>query len=220
MTLALSIPTLTLFGCIDATPGQPEHNNQWDPENTSIPKAPDRLRAYAVSESKIFISWRDQSGNEDGFNIFESFQDEQGMHLIETTERDVQSYNATGRQAMTDYSYYIESFNNKGSSFQQRIITSTKHAPPDAPDSMIFSNITENSINIEWRDNSSIEEYYELEEAIIGPVNFYQKIIVPADCTMVLVDSLPSNTLFWYRVYAINKDGRSNYSDPKSVRTN
>lgn len=218
--LLLILITLTSLGCIDAPPGQPAHDNQWDPDNSSLPEAPDRARAYAVSETEIFIGWRDQSGNETGFNIFEKTHGELGMRLVATTEADEQSVNLKDRRAMTDYSYNIESYNGSGTSYQVPILVSTKNAPPNSPDSMSFSNITNSSINIEWHDNSSIEDYCQLEEAIGSPVNFYQKIIVPMDCTMAVVDSLASNTLFWYRVIAGNSNGKSNYSDPKSVKTN
>jgi len=203
---------------MDDPPIQPAHDNQWDAENPSSPKAPDRVSAYAVSESEIYISWRDRSGNEDGFKIFESIEDEHGRHPIILLESDIESYTVLNRQPFTDYIYYIESFNNSGSSIQLPVSASTRHAPPDAPDSLTISNIGQGSITIEWQDNSLIEDYFDLEEAKNIPVNFYPKVTVPTDCTRTIIDSLVSNTLNWYRIASRNSYGVSNYSEAVSVR--
>ena len=121
---------------------------------------------------------------------------------------------------LTDYSYYIEAFNAKGASFQQQVCASTKAAPPNAPDSLIIAIAAPGSITIQWRDNSFIEESFELEEAIGNPVKFRHRVSTPTDCTAATVDSLPSNITFWYRVAGRNENGISKYTDPKSVRIN
>jgi|GEM_PF-2975624 len=199
-------------------PQQPAHDNQWDAENPLPPKAPDRLTAYAVNESELLINWRDRSGNEDGFSIFQSADNGQGQYLIKVLDRDVQSFSVLNLRTMTDYSFFIESFNEGGSSFQRSVSASTKQAKPNAPDSMVILITGQSTISIEWRDNSAIEDYFDLEEARNTPVRFYPINTIPTDCTMVIIDSLASNTINWYRIAARNSNGISNFSEPVSVR--
>ena len=218
LLLCAGIAAILAVGCMDAPPQQAAHDNPWDSENPSAPRAPDRLRAYVTTETEVFIRWRDRSGNEDGFNIFESIENEIGMHLINVNQANVDSLIVMGRQVLTDYYYYIESFNRSGASFQTRVSASTKQAPPNAPDSLTIAVISADSIRIDWRDNSFVEDSFELEEAMGIPVNFYQISTAISDCTSVIVNSLAPNTTFWYKVRALNQVGTSTYSEPISVR--
>ncbi len=76
----------------------------------TVPAAPSALSANAISDSRIDLSWSDNSSNEDGFIISRGGSD------IATVGAGVTSYSDNGLTCETNYSYAVRSENCAGES--------------------------------------------------------------------------------------------------------
>ena len=79
------------------------------------PISPSNINVTAVSSSRIRLNWTDNSSNEDGFIIWRN-----GV-LIDTTISGKTTYNDTGLNELTAYTYFIKSFNAAGVSLDSLV---------------------------------------------------------------------------------------------------
>ncbi len=86
-------------------------------QNQSPPMPPYDLIAIAVSPTEIQLTWKDQSDNETGFEIFESINNDTSYVRIDpVVERDVETVVLTGKLRENDYYYKIRAYNGFGPS--------------------------------------------------------------------------------------------------------
>jgi len=217
---------ILLIGCLDAVPDKPPRDNPWDPENSNPPRAPSQLRARSLSETTVLLTWRDQSGNEDGFLIYEKIGDEASPHQVCESKPHIEKYLDSlvleNRPSLEDtLAYYIESFNKAGSS-QYRTgpaFASTLKAPPLPPSDLQANVISDSTILLTWIDHSAVEEYFEIEQSIGTTTNFLLFRIVPADCTSYEIGELNPDVLYFFQVRAVNIRGISTYTEVVGVKT-
>ncbi len=93
--------------------------NATTPTCSTVPSAPSGLSATAASCSQINLSWTDNSNDETGFRIY------RGGTQIASVEANITSYNNTGLDELTSYSYYIVSYNSAGNSSNSNTATAT-----------------------------------------------------------------------------------------------
>jgi bacillopeptidase F len=93
----------------------------------SLPTAPSNLTATAVSSSQVNLSWIDNANNEDGFKIERcSGPNCTNFVQIATVGANVTSYQNTGLNPRTRYSYRVRAFNAAGNSgYSNTAITRT-----------------------------------------------------------------------------------------------
>lgn len=98
------------------------------------PLAPSNLAAAAVSQSQINLSWSDNSGDEDGFQIVRRrLNPWQISPDLINVGANVTSYSDGGLAAGTAYSYVVYAFNAGGTSGASNEAQATTLNPP-APD--------------------------------------------------------------------------------------
>lgn len=78
------------------------------------PDAPSALSANAISDSEIDIAWADNASNEDGFRI--ERDGGSGFAQIATVGANVTSYDDTGLDCETSYTYRVLAYNCGGDS--------------------------------------------------------------------------------------------------------
>jgi FtsP/CotA-like multicopper oxidase with cupredoxin domain len=88
------------------------------------PSAPSGLSATAVSSSAIDLSWNDNLGDEDGFDIERSL-DGLSFSLLATVNAGVTTYQDTGLAASTTYSYRVSAYNGSGNSAWSNVASAT-----------------------------------------------------------------------------------------------
>jgi len=207
------------IGCLDSPPIIPERNNPWDPENPNPPRPPDGFTVFPQSETVVELSWRDRSGNEDGFRIFETIGTEEGMHVAAVVTADVDNLVLTERPRKDSLKYYIESFNESGKSYlSPPIKTSTLEAPPMPPLAFEASSEPDSVVKLTWVDDSDIEDKFEIEQSLGNPSAFHLVVTTPADCTSWELKSLNPDAIYFFRIRAGNIYGKSIYAESSGVR--
>ena len=78
--------------------------------NLTIPLAPSNFKAFAIDDSRVKLSWQDNSDNEAGFKIYRNSK------LIHITNADITSFTDSGLKEDSEYIYEIKAFNAKGDS--------------------------------------------------------------------------------------------------------
>jgi photosystem II stability/assembly factor-like uncharacterized protein len=81
-----------------------------------LPSAPSDLKATAISETQIMLSWSDNSANEDGFHIYRSDGVSGAYNHLTSVEANDTSYTDTEITNGTTYWYFVRAFNLIGSS--------------------------------------------------------------------------------------------------------
>jgi hypothetical protein len=81
-----------------------------------LPGKPLSVVAQSLSKSSVNIGWKDNSANEDGFELYRSTSAGSGYALVATLGADVESYDDDNLTENTTYYYQLRSFNASGTS--------------------------------------------------------------------------------------------------------
>jgi len=90
-------------------------DNNGGTNTTIIPIAPSNLTGIVVSNSRVNLSWTDNSTNESGFKI-ERRQDGGNYTLIGTVNQDIINYSDSVLASPVNYTYRVYSYNAVGNS--------------------------------------------------------------------------------------------------------
>ncbi len=83
---------------------------------------------------------------------------------------------------------------------------------PNAPDSLVVRALTEDRIEVTWRDNASDEWGFGLQRSLDGGATFSDLDLVPANTTSYSDRNLSAATAYCYRVRTRSPSGNSGYS--------
>jgi serine protease len=99
-------------------------------EGGTPPAAPSALAATVVSHSQIDLAWTDNSGDEQGFQV-ERSSDQESWAFVASVGAAVTTYSDTGLAADTTYYYRVRAYNLSGSSgYTNTASATTDIAPP------------------------------------------------------------------------------------------
>jgi len=188
--------------------------------NDFSPEAPSNLAATAVSDSRINLTWQDNSTNETGFKIERKTGAGSAYSQIDSVSGNVTSYSNTGLTSLTIYFYRVRAYNaggNSASSNEENATTPPN--PPDAPSNLAAVAISTSEIELTWEDNSSLESGFKIERKI-GASSAYSEINSVGDDQTDYSDvDLAANTNYFYRVKAYNSGGNSAPSNESNATT-
>lgn len=153
------------------------------PAEASAPSAPSDLAGQAISCSEINLTWQDNSTNEDGFYVYRKTTDH--YSIIATMEANATSYNNTGLNPETAYSYKISAYNDIGESgFSNALCVHTPAESLEAPSNVMAEAVSYKQINLTWQDNSDDEDTFRINSDFgLGPGNNQFLARVPANTT-------------------------------------
>jgi titin len=201
------------------TEGKPQNGN-------SNLKAPSELRAIVVSEREVELRWRDNSDNEEGFKI-ERRTLSSDYQVIAKTVTDTNYYSDKTVTPKTFYYYRVKAFNSSGESpYSNEVLVETRTEPtppieekvPLAP-SDLTGKVENNTIYLNWKDNSDNEEGFRLYMAI-NSLDSYALYAQLAENETSYEDSqlyIAGNT-YYFKVAAFNKAGESAPSNEIMLR--
>lgn len=183
-------------------------------ETLSVPVDPSGFTATAISETRIDLSWTDNADNEDEYMIERSTTQGSGYASIATIDPDVTSYSdTTGLSEGTEYFYRLKASNSVGDSGTVETSATTLDVP-DAPGGLGLMVVGETRIDLSWTDNASNETGYRVERSLNESSGFSDiSGNLAADSTSFIDLSLQPGVTYYYRVFAFNGDGDSEFAE-------
>ena len=188
-----------------------------------IPAAPTGLSASAASSSRIDLTWTDNSSDETGFIVERSTSSDGVFTAIAALGSDATTYNDTGLSASTTYYYRVYAANSAGNSAYSNTASAATLDPPvtipSAPSGLSATGKSSSRIDLTWIDNSSGETGFIVERATSSDGTFAQIATVGSNVTSYSNTGLNASTTYYYRVFASNSAGNSDYSNTASAAT-
>ena len=189
----------------------------------TAPAAPTNLVATGVSQTRIDLTWSDQSDNEDGFQVERcsgACTSAGVFTAIAATGAGVSSYSDTGLTGGSTYSYRVRAYAGTLQSSYSNIAQATTIAPPPpatppAAPSNLTAKLKGSTADLAWADNSSNETRFEVQRSTGG--SFQTIATLAANTTKFSDFSLARRTTYTYRVSACNAAGCSQPSNSASV---
>ena len=170
--------------------------------STTYPLAPAELDAEAESDSRIRVSWTDNSASETGFRIERKTTG--GFSQVATVGIDQTSYSDTGLSPETSYAYRVRACNTGGcSGYTAETGATTSGSPaPSAPSGVTAEyEAAGDRIALAWSDNSSDESSFRIERKVDSG-SFTSRATVGANVVQFPDDDIEPDHVYTYRVVA------------------
>ncbi len=175
-----------------------------------IPNAPDNLVANALpSGTQINLTWRSNSTDETGFAIEAKAGPGGNWAQIATVGAGVATYPATGLLNGTPYYFQVRAYNANGYSFYSTAASATTTFP--APSALVATASASTRVNLTWADNSNSETGFQIERSPNG-TTWTQIGTAGPNATTFVDNTVQQDTLYYYRVRAINTYNQSSYA--------
>jgi len=175
------------------------------------PAAPSGLTATAVSETRIDLSWTDNSTDEDAFEIRRSTGG--GFVRVATVGVDTTSWSDTGLSPCAGASYTVAATNSAGSSAPSNTASATTPGdPPTAPTGLAAAVTDIPAVELSWDGASPTPGSVTVERAAGGGA-FATLASLPGTVTSYEDRAVVAGGTYRYRLRAVNSCGSS---DPSS----
>ncbi len=188
-----------------------------------LPGAPSNLRATADGRTEIDLSWTAPadagSGSIIGYRIeVSSNAGDSWSDRVENTRSTRTSYTHRGLEPGTRRHYRVSAINSAGTGSPSNVTNATTEVDvPHAPSSLVASAVGESSIQLSWAtpsDNGGARiTGYRIEVSLTG-ASAWSVVATNTRSTSTLYThrGLPPGSRRYYRVAAINSQGRGAYS--------
>lgn len=178
------------------------------------PTTPTSLTASVAGTSEIDLNWSDTAGDQIGFQVQRSI-DNQTWSLIASTT--ATSYSDSNLNDGTTFYYRIRAYSGSGSSaYTSAVSATTLLSPPAAPDNLSVTATQDHEIDLSWTDHSNNESGFYIERSLDGTI-WSQIDSVAANMTSYSDTGLTGGKTYFYRVRAYNAGGTSAYTDVASI---
>lgn len=182
------------------------------------PAAPGSLTATAASTHAVDLTWTDNATNEDGYEIYRSLLSGDNFVLVHTASAGISSWKDNSCLENTRYYYRVRAFNPGGySSYSNEASAVTPRGIPAAPADLTLATDSVSAVFLNWKDNSSNEDGFEIERATGNGTAFNQVFTAGKDITNYTDTGLSGNIAYSYRLRAFNTAGTSSYTEVAAI---
>lgn len=213
--------SIFIYGCSTS------NDSNGNSTTTVVPVTPSNLVGNVVTNSKIKLSWTDNSTNETGF-IIERKAGPDTYVVVGTTSTDINTFSDTSLTPSTTYTYRVYSNNSAGNSptySNELILTTTSIVNLPVLTTIAASSITSTSAisgGIVTNDGGGeITARGVCWSTITNPTIALSTKTIDGSGTgsfISTISSLSANTTYYVRAYATNSIG-TNYGDEISFST-
>jgi uncharacterized protein len=193
------------------------YSNELSVTTTGIPAQPTELKSTSVSNTQVSISWKDNANNETGF-LIERKTGSGAYSQIAEKSANATSHTDSGLTANTTYTYRVRAINAAGNSDFSNELPVTTTGIPAKPTELRTTSVSNTQIVIAWKDNSNNETGFRIERKI-GNGSYSTLTTTGANATSFTNSGLTNNTVYTYRVRAVNVAGESDPSNELVVTT-
>ena len=180
------------------------------------PAAPSDLQVEAVSNSRIELSWKDNSNNETGFKI-ERKASGGSFTQIATVGANASSYTDTsGFSAGVTYTYRVRAYNSIGDSPYCSEAGVTMGVAPASAANLSATVVSKSQIKLTWTDRANNETGFKIERKVEGG-SYSHVATVDRNVTSYTDSGLSAGKTYYYRVRAYNSNGNSSYSSEVEI---
>ena len=187
-------------------------------EKVSPPKAPSNFKAEFKNQ-EIFLTWEDNSDNEDSFIITRKNPDGT-FEKIATLAANTTSYTDKDIEMGKSYQYDIAAVNRFGISKRviSNVVTTTQNGDiPNAPEDFKARVLDEKSVKLTWKDNSNNENgFYITRKNPDGTLSVVA--FVEANKTEYIDKDVKAGESYSYQILAINDNGISEWVESNKVK--
>jgi fibronectin type 3 domain-containing protein/pimeloyl-ACP methyl ester carboxylesterase len=186
------------------------------------PNKPSNVSAVAEDQQSIKISWKDNSSDETGFELYRSTSNEGPFTFVAAAEANATSFTDTDLLPSTTYYYKVLAVSAAGESefadtgadgkwANATTLPASDEPVPASPGNLTASREGDTAIQLNWTDNADDEENIELFR------NGSLLISLPANTTSYLDEEVNTSTAYTYAVRAVNSYGASPFSNEVTV---
>ncbi|MBN2215337.1 MAG: fibronectin type III domain-containing protein [Bacteroidales bacterium] len=203
--------------------GQSDYSNMLSVKTLQLqlPAAPTEFSAGSITKNSFTLNWKDNSDNENGFQIYMLDDSTGAFKLHENVVSNTIQLSMTGLQPNTTYHFKIRAYNTDGvSAFTSEIeVVTLPLQPPVAPATLIYDNLTPTSVLLAWTDKSDNEKGFYIYRSFSETSGF--KLIYTTNINQISYEdnTLAKGTTYFYRVRAFNDDGASAYTNTVKITT-
>ncbi len=166
--------------------------------------------ATPTNSSTIQVTWTDDSKVEDGFRVERSATNTGPWETVGTTGPDATSFSDGERTSEQQVCYRVIAFRrNRDSAPSNTDCTS----PPAAPTDLTASVVDYQTVALAWKDNSAVEDGYEVQRAWIEGGPYSAVAGLGGDVVSYRDTWVGGNATFWYRVRAKKDGGFGDFSN-------
>jgi fibronectin type 3 domain-containing protein len=178
-------------------------------EVTTLPvtAAPTGVTARAFSSSQINLSWTDAATNETGYRINRRLTSGTGWTLVETLPANTTSYQNTGLNASTGYTYQVSAIAPGGTLASAAAVAATTFGPTTIPTGVTATAFSSTQVNLKWTDTATNETGYKIERRLITDTAWDDVVTLPANANAYNNTGLTASTSYTYRVSAVAPGG-------------
>ncbi|MCV9388740.1 glycoside hydrolase family 9 protein [Reichenbachiella ulvae] len=200
VTINWNAPFVFLFGAFESM----DNNTR----ASAPPLAPSDFTAIP-SENSIALNWTDNATNEEGYHVYRLSNGKyEWLATLDANEISFTTDEFSER-------FIIKAFNNDGISANVTVEVETLETPTQ----LSATALSESEIQIQWMDNSTSETDYVIERAMQENGDFVAIATLEANSTNYIDSELQPETVYYYRVKAINSTLQSSYSEKVFVST-
>ncbi|MBI5476570.1 MAG: hypothetical protein HY964_07510 [Ignavibacteriales bacterium] len=176
---------------------------------------PSNLHVLTINEDEIVLQWQDNSRIETAF-VIEKGNDGINFSPVDTVGANINNVAIHGTYLTTNkYYFQVKALSNsKISKYSNIAIASFSF---QAPTNLTIASTTENAVQLQWHDNSTIEQGFGIEEQITG--NSFNPVdtVGANDTTAIIIGAYLTTNTYNFRVRAIGKANASDYSNIAST---
>ncbi len=170
---------------------------------------PSNLEVTQISDTKLEITWKDNSIGEDGFTIEKKVNG--GDWFVLTHAANSPYIDDVNLFDNIEYKVYAYKGITKSKSLEYEIQSTLM-----APDSLQLDKYEDSKIRLNWNDNSNGEDNFVIEKKV-GSLDWAECATVDSNVTQYIDDNQLIGASIYYRVKAIKNNYSSGYTNEASI---
>jgi len=185
--------------------------------NANVVSVPTGLDVVPMSTSLLSVTWDISTTND--YELFRAV-DSGDYELVQTILKNTVNSYADSASITSDTIYHYK-LRAKGADASYSSFTSvvTGYSYPNAPSNVTVTANSVSELSVSWVPNSTRHTAFVVQKSLVANSGFSPYATTAANATSVNVSGLSAGTRYYFRVYAVNPGGDSDYSSTGSGYT-